>query len=114
MGFFKQFFADNSHREVDVTQVSDAIADSTHTVVDVREPDEWNEGHIADAVHIPLGDLALRASELPAEKPIYTVCRSGVRSITAIEILDQSGRVGAKSLAGGMIAWADASKPIAR
>lgn len=114
MGFFKQFFVDNSHREVDATQVAAAVADKSHTVVDVREREEWDAGHIAEAMHIPLGDLAKRARHLPADKPVYTVCRSGSRSIVAIDILDASGRTGAKSLAGGLISWARANKPIVR
>jgi rhodanese-related sulfurtransferase len=106
------FQRDNSHLEVTVVQVDEAIARNTHTVVDVREVDEWQEGHIAEAIHIPLGDLAARAGELPASQPIYTVCRSGKRSITAIEILESVGVAGARSMAGGMIAWHEAGKPI--
>jgi rhodanese-related sulfurtransferase len=106
------FQRDNSHLEVTVVQVDEAIARNTHTVVDVREVDEWQEGHIAEAIHIPLGDLAARAGELPAGQPVYTVCRSGKRSITAIEILESVGVPGAKSMAGGMIAWHEAGKPI--
>lgn len=106
------FHNDNSHLEVTVNEVDEAIDRGTHTVVDVREPDEWQEGHIAEAVHIPLGELSARASELPAGKPVYTVCRSGKRSITAIEILESAGLRGAKSMAGGMIAWHEAGKPM--
>lgn len=114
MGFPSQFRRDNSQLEVDVTRVNDAIVADSHTVLDVREPEEWDDGHIAEAVHIPLGELATRAGELPANKPIYTVCRSGVRSITAIEILEAAGYAGAKSLAGGVIAWDEAGKLLAR
>lgn len=106
------FHKDNSHLEVTVTEVDKAIEQDTHTVVDVREPDEWQEGHIAEAVHIPLGELSSRAGELPAGKPVFTVCRSGKRSITAIEILESAGVQGAKSMAGGMIAWHEAGKPM--
>ena len=114
MGFLKQFFADNSHREVDPIQVESALATNSHTIVDVRELDEWTDGHIAGTVHNPLGDLGQRAGELPTDRPIYTVCRSGSRSLVAIDILDASGRTGAKSLAGGVIAWAQATKPMVR
>lgn len=114
MGNMKQFFADNSHREVDVNAVSEAITADSHTILDVRELEEWDEAHIEEAVHIPLGDLVFRAGELSTDKPIYTVCRSGARSLTAIDILDGAGREGAKSLAGGVIAWYEAGKPLVR
>lgn len=103
---------DTSHLEVDVPDVESAISSGTHTVLDVRELDEWQDGHIAEAVHIPLGDLAARAGELPAGKPVYTICRSGKRSITAIGILESAGVRDAKSMAGGMIAWHEAGKPM--
>lgn len=109
-----RMFQDNSHLEIDVSQVDQAISQDTHTVVDVREPEEWQEGHIDGAVHIPLGDLAARAGELPAGKPVYTVCRSGQRSITAFEVLESAGVPGARSMAGGMIAWHKAGKPMVR
>jgi len=80
--------------------------------VDVREPDEWAEGHMPGAIHIPLGDLAQRLKELPGEKPIVTVCRSGKRSLVAVDILEAAGRSGAKSLAGGMLEWKKQGLPI--
>ena len=63
------------------------------TVVDVREPDEWQSGHVPDALHIPLGDLpARRAAELPnREAPIVLHCRSGARSGRAAEFLQAQG-----------------------
>ncbi len=106
------FQRDNSHLEVPVEEVDASISRNTHTVLDVREPEEWEEGHIVEALHIPLGDLAARAGELPGDRPIYTVCRSGKRSITAVEILEAAGLPGAKSMAGGMIAWHEAGKPM--
>lgn len=114
MGFLDQFKADNAHREIDVDAVATAIDADSHTILDVREQDEWDEAHIEQSVHIPLGDLALRAGELPKDKPIYTVCRSGRRSLTAIDILDGADLTGAKSLAGGVIAWYEAGKPLVR
>ncbi len=84
------------------------------TIVDVREPDEWRGGHIAGAVHIPLGDLARRAGEVDASGPVVTVCRSGRRSLDAVRILQAAGAEDVKSMAGGMIAWQEAGRPIAR
>lgn len=80
--------------------------------VDVREPDEWAEGHMPGAIHIPLGELAQRIDELPGERPIVTVCRSGKRSLAAVDTLEAAGRTGAKSLAGGMLEWVKLGRPV--
>ena len=60
-------------------------------ILDVREPDEWNAGHIQGATLIPLGQLASRANELPENQPIYVVCRSGNRSVTGRDTLLNAG-----------------------
>lgn len=77
------------------------------SIVDVREPDEQagNGGVIPGAVLIPLGQLASRISQVPAGKPIITVCQSGRRSAQATVILKKQGIEGAANLKGGMIDW---------
>lgn len=80
--------------------------------VDVREPDEWDEGHIPGALHIPLGELPERLSELPAESDLILVCRSGGRSAAATEFLLRSGYPRVANLAGGMLAWQEAGHPV--
>ena len=52
-------------------------------LLDVREDDEWAAGHIAGAQHIPLGQLATRLAELPRDRAIVSVCRTGGRSEAA-------------------------------
>lgn len=76
-------------------------------VVDVREPFEWNAGHAPKALHIPLGQLPRRISELPRDKRIILVCRSGNRSAQATALLTSAG-LDAANLTGGMAAWARA------
>lgn len=83
-------------------------------VIDVREQEEWDAGHMAEATLVPLGDLEQRRNELDPSVPVVIVCRSGRRSLIAAEYLDQLGFNNARSLAGGMIAWAEASQPVAR
>ena len=100
--------------EVDIETLDTAMETGSHTLVDVREDDEWNSAHIDGAVHIPLAELMVRAGDLPADRPIYTICHSGVRSLYAIEMLQNAGHPGAKSVAGGMVAWASAGKPMVR
>ena len=73
-------------------------------LVDVRDLGEWRAGHAPRARHIPLAQLAERQRELPAGRPVVTVCRSGARSARAAALLArQGGQV--SNLAGGMRAW---------
>ncbi len=81
-------------------------------VVDVREQHEWRDGHIAGAVHIPLGSLAKRSHELNPGKEIITVCRSGHRSTMAAQILQQAGFTQVSSMTGGMMSWGRKQLPI--
>ncbi len=87
-----------------------AIADGA-VLVDVRQPDEWRAGHAPAARHIALRQLGNRLHEIPADRPVITVCRSGHRSAMAANILDRRGYT-ATNLAGGMTAWATAGLPV--
>lgn len=80
-------------------------------LLDVREPDEWETGHAPDAVHIPLGELPSRAGEVPADRDVYVVCRSGGRSAQATAFLGAEGR-SASNVDGGMQGWAAAGRPM--
>ena len=83
-------------------------------VIDVREREEWDEGRMGGARLIPLGELADRLGELDRSLPTVIVCRSGRRSLVAAEFLRDRGFARPVSLAGGMIAWAEAGQPIER
>jgi len=76
-------------------------------ILDVRERDEFEGplGHIADALHIPLGELEQRVGEIPRDRPIITVCRAGGRSARATLILKTAGIEQSANLAGGMLRW---------
>lgn len=78
-------------------------------VLDVREPHEWAEGHIAGAIHLPLGDLMERRGELDPEAQTLVVCHVGGRSARATAYLVSNG-YSAVNLDGGMIAWQDAGR----
>ncbi|ASU81814.1 rhodanese-like domain-containing protein [Nocardiopsis gilva YIM 90087] len=80
-------------------------------VLDVRESDEWSAGHAPQAVHIPLGELAQRAGEVPQDRQVYVVCRVGGRSAQAVRALNEAGWQAA-NVAGGMQAWALARRPM--
>ena len=100
--------------EATVGEAVRAHAQGSAQIVDVRELDEWAEGHIAGAIHIPLDDLAARVRELDPNQPVITVCRSGRRSLTGAGTLLKVGFADVKSLAGGMVDWADAGHPVDR
>ena len=76
-------------------------------LIDVREPYEWDAGHLEQATHIPLAQVPQRLAEIPKEKEIVMICRSGGRSGRAQEFLmNQHGYTRVKNLVGGMQRWA--------
>jgi rhodanese-related sulfurtransferase len=87
------------------------LLDEGAVLVDVREQEEWQVGRAPQAVHIPLGELGSRAAELPADRKLVMVCRSGGRSGVAAESLVNRG-LEALNLAGGMQAWKAALLPV--
>ncbi len=73
--------------------------------VDVRQPDEYQEAHIPGALLIPLGQLEERLREIPQDRDVVVVCRSGGRSARACGILGGHGYTRVRNLQGGMLAW---------
>ena len=80
-------------------------------LLDVREPDEWQAGHVPGALHIPLADLPVRLDEVPAVDGLVVICRSGARSARAVAWLNQNGH-DAVNFDGGMMAWAASGREI--
>lgn len=75
------------------------------TVIDVREPDEWETGHIKEAISIPMSVFVERIGELSdLEEPLYLVCRSGNRSGRVSDYLSTQGYEVVNVL-GGMLSW---------
>jgi rhodanese-related sulfurtransferase len=95
---------------IEVAQVPDPIPEGV-TVVDVREPVEWDHGHIEGAVHIPLTQIPDRSGELPVGQQLLVVCKVGGRSSQATAFLREKG-FEAINLAGGMIDWVEAGRPM--
>ncbi|WP_371480347.1 rhodanese-like domain-containing protein [Kitasatospora sp. NBC_00315] len=79
-------------------------------LLDVREQDEWDAGHVDGALHIPIGEVVARLGELPEEK-LYVLCRVGGRSAQVVQYLVQQGRE-AVNVDGGMYAWEAAGRPM--
>jgi rhodanese-related sulfurtransferase len=94
-------------------------------IIDVREPDEFAEGHIPGAVNIPRGLLEFEVDGHPAvayraaeelshrERPVVLYCLSGGRSALAAAALQGLGFASPLSLAGGILHWEDAGRPLA-
>jgi rhodanese-related sulfurtransferase len=81
-------------------------------LVDVREENEWRQGHVAGAIHLPLSGLARSLPEFSAGKPVVFYCRSGMRSGKAVA-LARSLKLGHDShVAGGIEAWVRAGLPV--
>jgi rhodanese-related sulfurtransferase len=81
-------------------------------LVDVRTLEEREAGRIRDdTAHIPFEELQSRAAELDKDTPLVFYCRSGDRSASAADAFEASG-FHAASLAGGIVAWQDAGKPV--
>ena len=78
-------------------------------LLDVRDADEWAAGHAPAAVHIPLNSL--QADDLPTDRRIYCICRSGGRSGAAVGAMVRAG-FDAVNVAGGMNAWSAAGLPV--
>jgi rhodanese-related sulfurtransferase len=94
--------------EITVTDTEQRL--STARILDVREDFEVAEGMIPGAVHIPMGQLQARISELDPAVPVIAVRRSGNRSARVADVLNAAGFT-ADAMAGGMIAWTRAGLP---
>ena len=80
-------------------------------VIDVREPDEYIDGHVPGARLMPLSRLGALAPDAPNGQPVYVICASGNRSKAGAGLLAQRG-IEAYSVAGGTGGWARTGRPI--
>jgi phage shock protein E len=81
-------------------------------ILDVREDSEYNAGHIPGATLVPLGQIPNRLDEIPKDKTVIAVCRSGNRSSQATNFLRQQGFENVHNMTGGMNAWSQAGYKI--
>ncbi|PIZ23967.1 MAG: rhodanese-like domain-containing protein [Comamonadaceae bacterium CG_4_10_14_0_8_um_filter_57_29] len=98
---------------VNVTQVT-ALQRQGTLLIDVRQPDEYAQGHAPGSTLIPLGQLAQRLPELAGykNKPVALICHSGNRSSKAQQLLQQAGFTATSNVEGGMVAWQKAGLPV--
>lgn len=83
-------------------------------VLDVREPEEYQSGHIPAAASIPQADLGLRLQDVPDDREVLVVCAGGVRSARCASFLLATGRDRISNLAGGTMAWKEAGHRVER
>lgn len=95
---------------IDVTTLRQKIDDG-EPLFDVRQPDEYEQGHAPGAHLVPLGEVPARVGEFPTDRTFYVICRSGGRSARAVEHLRANG-VDAVNVAGGMLAWVEAGNAV--
>ena len=80
-------------------------------LVDVREPDEYENFRVPGARLIPLADVPERIEEIPDDQQVYVICATGARSARAVEFLNRQG-YDTVNVAGGSKAWLEAGHPV--
>jgi rhodanese-related sulfurtransferase len=105
------------HPEVedyDPKQTQDEVKNGA-LLIDVREQNEWDAGHIPDAKHIPMGQIATRLAELPRNQKLIFTCRSGNRSGHVKDtLIDEYGYSNVHNQLGGIIAWQLEGLPVVK
>ena len=85
--------------------------DNDYVFIDVREPNEWEEGVIPGVKKISLGDIENHLDQLDKDKKYIMVCRSGGRSNKASTLMEQQGFKDVSNFQGGMLDWNDSDFP---
>jgi glyoxylase-like metal-dependent hydrolase (beta-lactamase superfamily II)/rhodanese-related sulfurtransferase len=97
---------------VELERILQSCSGDCPVVVDVREPWEYQRGHVPGAVLIPLGQLASRLTELDPVRPVAVICESGSRSQSAAALLGQKGFKTVYNVSGGTSAWRRSGLPL--
>jgi hydroxyacylglutathione hydrolase len=100
--------------QVTPRQIKDAVLQKDVLIIDVRSAAEFSEGHLPNAVNIPLGFVLERVSELPAHHPVLVNCQTGVRSAIAASLLQGAGLTQVMNLRGGYVEWITEQLPVDR
>ena len=98
---------------IDVSQLRQRLAAAPAPfLLDVREPWEYQDGHVPGAQLIPLGELEQRLNEVPRDRPILAICHSGQRSLAAAGYLLHLGYASVSNVDGGTAAWIERGYPV--
>ena len=114
-------------KEVDVATLLSVLNQQNTVVIDIREPEEYQQGHIENVVNYPRGVLESKMCQHPCvqhhaepmaaledmgNKSVYLICRSGARTALAAQSLHDMGFSDVISVAGGMLAWEESGYPV--
>lgn len=99
---------------VEVAEAKEMLKDPAVAVIDVRDPHEYQAGHVPDATLIPVNSVFARREELPKDGKILFVCKMGSRSALAAEMAAAAGLPAERlyNLEGGTDAWVKAGEPV--
>jgi len=99
---------------VDVAEAKEMVKDPSVAVIDVRDPHEFQAGHVPEATLIPVNSVFARREELPKDGKILFVCKMGSRSALAAEMAAAAGLPAERlyNLEGGTDAWVKAGEPV--
>ncbi len=99
-------------KEISVTELKEGIQSKEVELIDVREAYERDIAKIPEAIHIPMGEVLERASEISKDKKVVVHCRSGQRSAAVIDALENEFKMdNLYNLVGGILAYADEIDP---
>ncbi|GAB4482913.1 MAG: hypothetical protein OHK0031_05790 [Anaerolineales bacterium] len=108
----KSISADNLPSDISADQAYTLYQQGSAVFVDVRTQAEWNNFHLANAILIPVDELAGRVNEIPRDKPIVVICQSGSRSPYGRDVLRQAGFGNVTSVTGGLGDWMQLGYPV--
>ncbi|HUR80281.1 MAG TPA: molybdopterin-synthase adenylyltransferase MoeB [Thermoanaerobaculia bacterium] len=113
---YEEFCNPVTQTDITPAELQQKLNDGADVVlIDVREPYEWNAGHIDGAVHIPMNQVPQRLAEIPKDKEVVMICRSGARSGHVQQhLIGAQGYSRVKNLIGGMQRWAREVDPSIR
>lgn len=92
----------DDYKQVHVSEVR-GLVEQGATFIDVREKNEFERGHLVNAINIPLSELRERVDEIPRDKPVYLHCRSGQRSYNAVKMLQNLGFTNVYNVSGSFL-----------
>jgi rhodanese-related sulfurtransferase len=95
---------------VDVTGLASRGPDAA--VLDVREPEEYAQGHVPGATSLPQAELATRLAEVPRDRSLFVICQGGMRSLRSAQFLRQMEIMQVTNVHGGTEAWCTAGMPL--
>jgi rhodanese-related sulfurtransferase len=96
----------------DIEKFKEAVANGAF-LVDVREPSEFEAGHLPNAINIPIRSLAQNLDKIPADKPVFVYCKSGHRAALSTTALHLLGYTNVKAFPPGFAGWEKAGEPLA-